>query len=549
MMRKIFIISLLLICSIFILTACVSTVPSGSPGEADARDESTAYMPSTVVLWNKAALTAIRTVPPRPTVISRFLYMLHTAMYDAWAVCDETAEPVFLDIPQSSLPAERTEAAKREAVSQAAYRILIHHFGEYETNTRAFSTLLDLLGYTPTAGAQSPYDAAEIGWLAAETILESRRYDGSNEENNYKQIVSEVYPELYVPLNRPDSDPGSADFDPNRWQPLRVPTGNIVNADLYPVVDETDADSFEDQQFLTPHWGAVEPFALSSGSQFRPPPPPRLGSPEPFTDSRGITGTSDEIFREQVAEVMEMSANLTDEQKVMAEFWADGPRSETPPGHWNGLAHGISERDAHSIDEDVKLYFALNAALLDAGIAVWDAKRHYDYIRPISAIQYLYSGETIEAWAGPGKGTRPIPAEAWRPYQQADYVTPPFSEYVSGHSTFSAAAAEVFATFTGSDRLFDGKTVLYHTDYNHDGVPDLLGQHIVRINGNLFEESPSEVVILQWETFSEAADEAGMSRLYGGIHFADGDINGRRLGRKVGSQAFEKAQTYWLGEH
>jgi hypothetical protein len=244
---------------------------------------------------------------------------------------------------------------------------------------------------------------------------------------------------------------------------------------------------------------------------------------------------------------MEMSANLTDEQKVVAEYWADGPRSETPPGHWNGIAHGVSERDSYSIDEDVKLYFALNSALFDAGIAVWDAKRHYDYIRPVSAIQYLYSGETIEAWAGPGKGTREIPAESWRPYQQADYVTPPFSEYVSGHSAFSAAAADVLARFTGSDRFYDGKTVLYHSDYNNDGVPDVLGRHIVRKYGNVFEKSPSKVVVLQWDTFSDAADEAGLSRLYGGIHFADGDINGRRLGREVGALAYEKARNYWLG--
>lgn len=315
-----------------------------------------------------------------------------------------------------------------------------------------------------------------------------------------------------------------------------------------PVVDESNHDTFVDQKFLTPHWGAVTPFALTSGSQFRPPPPPIAGSTEPYVDSRGNAGTNDEIFKLQVAEVLAMSANLTDQQKVIAEYWADGPRSETPPGHWNALAHGISERDYHSLDEDIKFYFALNCALFDAGISAWEAKRHYDYIRPISAIHHLYAGQMIEAWAGPGEGTQLIPAEAWRPYQQADFVTPPFAEYVSGHSTFSAAAAEVFATFTGSDRYFDGTTVLYHADFNRDGVPDVLGQHIVRVNGNMFESSPSEVVVLQWDTFSTAADEAGLSRLYGGIHFAEGDLRGRQMGRLIGVQAYQMAKTYWNGQ-
>jgi hypothetical protein len=131
------------------------------------------------------------------------------------------------------------------------------------------------------------------------------------------------------------------------------------------------------------------------------------------------------------------------EHKAIAEYWADGPGSETPPGHWCLHAQHVSARDGHGLDEDARLFFALTAALLDAGIASWDAKRTYDSMRPITAIRFLFSGREVLAWGGPGLGPRRIRGEDRQPY----IPTPPFGEYVSGHSTFSAAA--VLAGFTG----------------------------------------------------------------------------------------------------
>jgi hypothetical protein len=326
-----------------------------------------------------------------------------------------------------------------------------------------------------------------------------------------------------------------------------VPNGSILDDLGFPIADATDETSYNDQKFLTPHWGSVKPFALTSGDQFRPPPPPQSGSDEPYTDALGNTMTNDEAFTMQVAEVLEYSANLTDEQKVIAEYWADGPRSETPPGHWNAISHGISFRDHNTIDDDVKMYFALNAAVFDSGIAAWESKRYYDYVRPATAIHNMYAGQMIEAWGGPDQGTVSIPGELWRPYQNLTFVTPPFAEYVSGHSTFSAAAAEVLTAFTGSDAFYDGETMLFNEDFNRDGLPDMLGQHIVRVGGNMFESSPVSVVMLTWETFKDAADEAGISRLYGGIHFQDGDLQGRRMGEQIGVQAYELAEQYWTG--
>jgi hypothetical protein len=154
----------------------------------------------------------------------------------------------------------------------------------------------------------------------------------------------------------------------------------------------------------------------------------------------------------------------------------------------------------------------------------------------------------VEAWGGPNLGKQAIPGETWRPYQEMTFVTPPFAEYVSGHSTFSAAAAEALTKFTGSNQFYDGVTILFNEDFNRDGVSDLLGQHVTPRSGNILEDSPVQPIVLQWETFQEAADEAGMSRRYGGIHFQDGDLQGRKMGVQIGAQAYSVAEQYWTGQ-
>ena len=258
----------------------------------------------------------------------------------------------------------------------------------------------------------------------------------------------------------------------------------------------------------------------------------------------GQISTNDQAFRDQTAEVLRHSSELDDERKVIAEFWADGPHTWTPPGHWVQIAIGVSLRDRHGIDEDVCMYMALAGALFDAGIAAWDAKRAHDFVRPVTAIAHLYEGQQVHAWRGPDLGQGFIDGADWQPYQSTTFVTPPFAEYVSGHSAFSAAAAEVLTGYTGSNRMYDGWTRLGR-DYDGDGGPDLFGRHIA-IPGSLqFENGPTERVILRWHSFQDAADQAGISRLYGGIHFQDGDRRGRELGREVGRLALERARSLW----
>src|SRR5204862_6789732 len=142
------------------------------------------------------------------------------------------------------------------------------------------------------------------------------------------------------------------------------------------------------------------------------------------------------------------SAALTDEQKMIAEYWADGPRSELPPGHWNLFAQQVAHRDStgeseHDLDRAVKLFFALTNAVFDAGCCAWDNKRAFASVRPITAIRYLFAGRRIRAWAAPGRGMQTIAGQARFPYQPTTFPPPPVPKNPPGHSNCNSAGAQV----------------------------------------------------------------------------------------------------------
>lgn len=497
-----------------------------------------------VIDWTEAMLLAIELNPPAPTATTWRMYVVMSSIYDAWAAYNGLAAGTVTGYDLKRPGHESTEAHKTEAISQAAYRALSYTYPNQEP---MFADLLDQLGYAPSASTDLTTPAG-IGIAAATEVIAARSSDGSNAANGFAQITSATYPELYTPHNSadPDADNGifGPNFDPNYWQPLRVPNGTVVDDDGNPVADPDVPSSYGDQRFLTPHWGAVTPFALTSGDQFRAPAPPVYGSDEPYTDALGNVSTNSEAWISQMDQIVGFSANLTDRHKIIAEFWADGPHTWTPPGHWVQIAIGLSLRDSHTLDQDVEMYMALTGALLDAGITAWESKRAYDFVRPASAIRWYHAGDEILAWGGPNQGTELIDGSDWQPYQSSVFVTPPFAEYTSGHSTFSRAAREVLRSFTGSDAMYDGVTLLGR-DYDGDGVEDLLGQHIAISGSMMFEDGPAETVVLRWDTMLAASNEAGISRRYGGIHFQDGDLNARIAGASVGRQAFDHAELLW----
>ena len=487
---------------------------------------------SLVAQWNEVMLDAIRAIQPdtefKPTVISYYMYLTSSAVYDAWAAYDVAAYGYHGEIERPI--AEHTEANKAAAVSYAAYRILSHFFPAQQDKFDAF--MADL-GYDTGVTATDPASAAGVGNLAAANVLAARANDGSNAADDFADTSG------YVARNDADPEapnaPGGDAFDPNHWQPQRVPTGTLTDANGVAIFDNDDPSTYADQDPLTPHWGSVTPFAMTSGDQFLPPSAPKLNDHSPYVDGEGHLTTRHQAYLDQFNEVLHVNANLTTEQKVIADFWSDGPGTESPPGHWNTIAQDVALREGHGIDEDAKLFFALNAAQFDAGIATWETKYHYDLVRPISAIRDLYYGHEIEAWGGPNQGKQVILGQNWHPYQEATFVTPPFPEFVSGHSTFSAAAAKTIAAFVGSDALYDGSSL---SNYDLDNVPglDRLGEAVInQLDTETFADA--EPVVLRWETLSEAALEASFSRLYGGIHIKDGKLFGLKIGEQVAAQA------------
>ena len=310
--------------------------------------------------------------------------------------------------------AERTQANKERAVSFAAYTA---YLDLYPTRKTQADALMDTLDYAVDGSDTST--PAIVGMTAAQAVLDFRQGDGANQVGNYTDTSG------YQPVNTWDQI-----RDADRWQPLCVPT---------PPPGATECAGTV-QRFLTPHWRTVTPFALTSARQFRSPGP---------AISLTADGKPNGKYQDEVDKMTQHSKQLDDTRKTHAEYWADGPGSVTPPGHWNVFAQYVSRRDANTLDEDARLYFALNNALLDASITAWDGKRNWDSVRPITAVRWLMRGKTIQAWGGPYKGPSYIKGEDWIPYQPPTDPTPPFAEYTSGHSTFSMAAAEVLTAFCG----------------------------------------------------------------------------------------------------
>jgi Domain of unknown function (DUF6851)/VCPO second helical-bundle domain len=474
--------------------------PLAQPSVAKVAEPLSEKSENVVLEWNNAVLDAVRAGTLGPPMVARALGIVHTCMYDAWAAYDPRALGTRYGDELRRPAPERSLVNKKEAVSYAAYLATVDLF---PASKPRFDALMNTLGYDLPAQSGTSTTPANVGITACRAVLDFRHSDGSNQLGDLHPGPYSDYTG-YQPVNEPMVVDGPLDpatvRNPSHWQPL-----TYVNR----------AGHLDTPGFLGAHWRQVTPFAYKPGAGV------------PGLTGFAAYGTAE--FVRQHAELVDISANLTDRQKAIAEFWADGPRSEQPPGHWMLFGQFISQRDRHGLDEDVKMFFALANAVMDAGIAIWGLKRVGDAVRPITAIRYLYQGQQISAWGGPGQGTKTIDGGTWRPYQASWFPTPPFAEWPSGHSAFSAAGAEILERFTHR---------------KHFGASYTVAAGSSRVEPN----TPSTDVTLYWDTFLEAADEAGFSRRYGGIHPESGDLDGRRIGHFVGGQAWEQAELLWTGK-
>lgn len=438
--------------------------------------------------WAKKALDATAwdtdRFKPRPTITSRYLALTMVAMYDAWSMYESDAKSIYYQTEASVPSAQHRLENKEVAISYAAYEALKEYY--YSDSTK-FRDYMVELGYNPDTVVRDPLSPVNIGRNAAFQVIEARKSDGANQYGEETGSNGQAYFNYlkYKPVNTPDTN-----IDINRWQPKYF-------------VNESDGSLFA-PECLTPYWQLVEPITLDSASQFRSPPPPMYG---------------EEQLRKEVAEVVDMQANLTPEQIALVEFMRDGPQSVQQAGHWLKFAQEVSIRDQHTLDEDIQMYLLVELAAMDGFIASWDTKMHYDYARPYALVHEYFKGDTIVGWAGPGKGFKEIPGEDWMPYSPPVFLCPPFPSYVSGHSTISGACAEVLRLYKGDDTF---------------------GSKVRLQPGALTEPDPAyDSVTLHFPTFTETAEMAGVSRVLGGYHIQADNVEGLELGRNVAHHVFD----------
>ncbi len=493
-----------------------------------------------ILKWNEELLQAIRANPAAtgPTVTARALGVLHTATYDAWAAYDPVAKGTRPDSPSQQAKANITLDNKNKAISYAAHRVLLDLFPARKADFDAqMAELLydpnDLGDFNPANPSTLVSTPQGVGNKAAYAVLTFRHSDGANQTLDTKDTQETTddtvsYPDpACTPTPTPTCysakntwntlDPVDGQW---HWQPLCVLTATGVANRMPPIPPQgnnCDPPDYTVQKPLTPQWGNITPFASLSAIQYKVPGPPK--NPDGSCCSPTDIDT-----------VLADTSNLDDVKKAKAEYWADGPRTEFPPGHAGVFAQALSRKRGNTVDTDAKMFFALGNALLDSSIAAWREKYKWDFVRPVTAIRERYKGQMINSWLGPGATPSfgLVPAEQWMPYQALTVVTPAFPEYVSGHSTFSGACSQILLGFTGSDAFNASVTIPAGSLKIEPGTP-------------------TTDVTLSWSTFTAAADEAGWSRRYGGIHFYSGDLHGRMLGKMVGSNAWSKAQAYIKG--
>lgn len=551
------------------------------------------------------------------------------------------------------VPPENRTRAREEAISYAAFRLLSHRFANSPGAGQSLASakkLLDNLGYdqTFTSTDYSSGSPAALGNYIASKIIEFGLQDGSNEANGY---ANQFYQPVNVPM-KPEV-PGNLNcVDPNRWQQIQLvvsidQNGQPVSSTppflgpewgkVFPfALKESDLNKYPrdghewwvyhdpgqpplldtvtigglSEEFkwnfeLVSIWAShldpsdsvkIDISPASKGNIALEDYPTTVQAYHDFykLEEGGDIGQGYALNPVTNQPYSPQVVPRGDYARVLAEFWADGPKSETPPGHWFTILNYVTDHPAFErkfqgegeeldpLEWDVKSYLVLGGALHDVAISAWGIKGYYDYTRPVFAIRYMADHgqssdpdlpsyhpaglqlkegfiELVEAgdplagvsnehvgkiklytWRGPNYISDPkteiagvgwILAENWWPYQRPTFVTPPFAGYISGHSTYSSAAAEVLTQLTG-DEYFPGG----------------MGEFVAKKNQYLvFEEGPSRDIKLQWARYKDASDQSSLSRIWGGIHPPIDDIPGRFIGKQIGADAFAHAERYFNG--
>ena len=411
------------------------------------------------------------------SVLFRYLTILFNAAFDAVAPYDDTAVGVYSRLGRRPASASTSNYFPNIAVMYAVYHSMMEMAPHRAEQWRRMMQSVNL---NPDIVTENLASSAGIGQVAARNVLDARRHDGFNHFGDETPGFPFMDTTGFVPVNG-----GLEVIDPSRWQPLLVRPGRSGN---YVV-----------QNFVTPQYSVTEPYADIDPREHRVGPP---------TDS---DYANLEAYRAQADAVLELSATLTDERKMLVEFFDLKARD---------IILSPTTKDIDDTIEFVQLGFLLHMAQFDAGIVAWQEKLRYDAVRPITAIRYLYGDELVTAWGGPGHGTVELPASEWVSYvQNADH-----SDYPSGTTIFCSAYAQAFRRYSGSEEIESFTTVLR------------AGSSVVEP-----EVTPADDVTISFETWTEYEETCGESRLWAGVHFRPSVDASLEIGGAFGDAAYD----YW----
>ena len=488
---------------------------------------------SLITSWSEIALCISRDAERGPTISARLYALVGSALYDTWTLFDNDAlasssglkeidnqidirygkvSKCFADLgldPEDQVSAVQ-EAFREVAMASAAACVAIEVgsslYGNDNLPGHLCQKIQELLEVSKDKAEllRSSWQnriniskALSLGKQVADVILEEASKDASNQQNNYADTTNyQPSPSVFNP-----DDPDS--LIDSFWQPLQTPSG-------------------EPQDPLTPQWGKIKAFAVDNVESLLP-------NENDIVKPYNADNTVNQTFRDQAEDILNISMNLTAEDKLSAEYWESGDGSSYPPGRWMEFTNHLIQKNSLSLEEALKLSFGVSQAVHDAGIVSWNAKYKFNTVRPITSITQIYKHQIVSDWRN-----QEIPGNEWQPYQNPSSLSPPFPDWVSGHSTFSYAAATTITHILGTNVFH--KTI---TALDSDSRFDSRG-----FDGN---PDTNSTVSIGWKYSTDGAQDAGDSREAGGIHFEDGNYWGLRLGAHVGHFVSTKVDALFNG--
>jgi len=480
----------------------------------------------------------LATLPP--PVVARHLGVYSVAVYDAATMFSTTLNPFITPAPAPPVTFTNRTTAQIAATAGAASTFITTLF---PADAATGAAVLSLLAKPDFASAQaSEPDAFQLGQRIAAAVIQARQNDGF--EITTKTPSSARYNPAQGLAARTTCSALSLGL--GVWQPLRLP----LNSSCFKPGANAVLPGTQYDKLTGPADTKVQNFAGAAAAN-------SVAFVTNGLDGKGLVPSvlvaGSNQFPKLMAAVLTESATLNDSKKAIAEFWANGPDGTTPPGQWFRIATDeVEKKAAGSLDAAVQIMLGVGLAVHDAGIGTWTIKVQTLAVRPITAIQCLYSGKKQAAWRGPYMGVGSRTLSDWQPYQPLNFITPPFSGYISGHATFSGAAAQVLKRGFDLDDNFkrpgsncfkvpEGFSLIEPKVTSTSDPRYVKGYTDVPNKGfNTIGYAPATDIVLCYKTYTEMAQQAADSRIYGGIHIKPDNDDGLKVGRYIGNKVWDK---------